>query len=42
MDRGLNGGRAKFEDVSDATALIAVQGPMAVAISGDAGGFSHR
>ncbi len=28
----LNGGRAKFEDVSDATALIAVQGPVAVAI----------
>src|SRR5258708_7275860 len=28
----LNGGRAHFEDVSDATALIAVQGPVAVAI----------
>jgi aminomethyltransferase len=28
----LNAGRAKFEDVSDATALIAVQGPVAVAI----------
>jgi aminomethyltransferase len=28
----LNGGRATFEDVSDATALIAVQGPVAVAI----------
>jgi aminomethyltransferase len=28
----LNGGRAKFEDVSDATSLIAVQGPVAVAI----------
>jgi aminomethyltransferase len=28
----LNGGRAKFEDVSDATALVAVQGPVAVAI----------
>jgi aminomethyltransferase len=28
----LNSGRAKFEDVSDATALIAVQGPVAVAI----------
>ena len=28
----LNGGRANFEDVSDATALIAVQGPVAVAI----------
>ena len=28
----LNGGRAKFEDVSDATALVAVQGPLAVAI----------
>jgi aminomethyltransferase len=28
----LNGGRAHFEDVSDATALIAVQGPRAVAI----------
>ncbi len=28
----LNGGRAQFEDVSDATALIAVQGPVAVAI----------
>lgn len=28
----LNGGRAKFDDVSDATALIAVQGPVAVAI----------
>src|SRR5271166_6479586 len=28
----LNRGRAKFEDVSDATALIAVQGPAAVAI----------
>jgi len=28
----LNGGRARFEDVSDATALIAVQGPVAVAI----------
>ena len=28
----LNGGRAKFEDLSDATALIAVQGPVAVAI----------
>jgi aminomethyltransferase len=28
----LNGGRAKFADVSDATALIAVQGPVAVAI----------
>ncbi len=28
----LNGGRAKFEDVSDATALVAVQGPQTVAI----------
>ena len=28
----LNGGRAKFEDVSDATSLIALQGPVAVAI----------
>ncbi len=28
----LNGGRAKFEDVSDATALVAVQGPRTVAI----------
>jgi aminomethyltransferase len=28
----LNGGRANFEDVSDATALIALQGPVAVAI----------
>ena len=28
----LNAGRAEFEDVSDATALIAVQGPHAVAI----------
>jgi aminomethyltransferase len=28
----LNAGRANFEDVSDATALIAVQGPVAVAI----------
>jgi glycine cleavage system T protein (aminomethyltransferase) len=28
----LNGGRAKFEDVSDATSLVAVQGPVAVAI----------
>ena len=28
----LNGERAKFEDVSDATALVAVQGPCAVAI----------
>jgi aminomethyltransferase len=28
----LNGGRAKFDDVSDATAAIAVQGPRAVAI----------
>ena len=28
----LNGGRAQFEDVSDATSLIAVQGPVAVAI----------
>ena len=28
----LNGGRAKFEDVSEATALVAVQGPVAVAI----------
>jgi aminomethyltransferase len=28
----LNGGHAKFEDVSEATALIAVQGPVAVAI----------
>jgi aminomethyltransferase len=28
----LNAGRARFEDVSDATALIAVQGPVAVAI----------
>lgn len=28
----LNGGRAKFKDVSDATSLIAVQGPAAVAI----------
>jgi len=28
----LNAGRAQFEDVSDATALIAVQGPAAVAI----------
>ncbi|HYK65339.1 MAG TPA: glycine cleavage system aminomethyltransferase GcvT [Patescibacteria group bacterium] len=28
----LNGGRAKFENVSDATSLIAVQGPAAVAI----------
>jgi aminomethyltransferase len=28
----LNGGRARFEDVGDATALIAVQGPVAVAI----------
>src|SRR6202451_1976149 len=28
----LKGGRARFEDVSDATALIAVQGPVAVAI----------
>ncbi|MGD0672738.1 MAG: glycine cleavage system aminomethyltransferase GcvT [Candidatus Binatus sp.] len=28
----LNGGRAKFEDVSGATALVAVQGPQAVAI----------
>jgi aminomethyltransferase len=28
----LNGGRARFEDVSDATSLIAVQGPVAVAI----------
>jgi aminomethyltransferase len=30
--KDLNGGRAKFEDVSDATSLIAVQGPVAVAI----------
>jgi aminomethyltransferase len=28
----LNGGRAKFEDLSDATSLIAMQGPAAVAI----------
>jgi aminomethyltransferase len=28
----INAGRARFEDVSDATALIAVQGPVAVAI----------
>jgi aminomethyltransferase len=28
----LNGGRATFKDVSDATSLIAVQGPVAVAI----------
>ncbi len=29
---GLNNGRAEFEDLSDATALVAVQGPSAVAI----------
>ena len=33
-------GRAEFEDVSDATALVAVQGPRAVAILAAAGGVS--
>jgi aminomethyltransferase len=36
----LNRGRAKFDDVSDATALVAVQGPRAVAILATLADFS--
>src|ERR1019366_7590067 len=37
----LNGGRAKFEDISGVTALVAVQGPLAVAILATLGGVSN-